>query len=144
MDRRQWHHSRHLIHYGDQRADPTCSLHCAALSLSLNIDRSPAATYAADYGAAEPTKPLVDVDAPDVRYLVGSQLPGTMSRRSKMAFADPAAAQAALARHGGELLPFDGALTAAYLDMAQDTALIRARRAERRHRRGPGGRGSGP
>ena len=38
MDRKMWNHSRHLIHYGDDMVDPTCSIHCAAISLSLNLD----------------------------------------------------------------------------------------------------------
>ena len=41
MDRKQFHHSRMVVHYGDDLADGTCSLHCAAISLSLNIDRDP-------------------------------------------------------------------------------------------------------
>ena len=41
MDRKQYHHSRMVVHYADDLADGTCSLHCAAISLSLNIDRDP-------------------------------------------------------------------------------------------------------
>jgi len=133
MDRRQWHHSRHLVHYDDDRVDPTCSLHCAAISLSLNIDRGPKAIYAADFGSDQTPRPLVKVD--DASYLIGSALPGTMAARSKMAFASAAAAEAAQAAHGGETGDFDTALTAAYLDMARDTSMIRQRRAERRARR---------
>ncbi|TVP86869.1 MAG: twin-arginine translocation pathway signal protein [Thioalkalivibrio sp.] len=133
MDRRQWHRSRHLVHYDDGRVDPTCSLHCAAISLSLNIDRGPKAIYAADFGSGETPRPLVNVD--DATYLIGSALAGTMSTRSKIAFASARAAETAQAKHGGETGDFDAALTAAYLDMAEDTAMIRQRRAERRARR---------
>jgi hypothetical protein len=58
-----------------------------------------------------------------------------MSQRSKVAFADRAAAAAAQAKAGGELGGFDEALTATYMDMAQDTIMIRARREERRRRK---------
>ena len=132
MDRTQWHHSRHLVHYDDGRVDPTCSLHCAAISLSLNIDLGPKAIYAADFGSDATPRPLAKVD--NAVYLIGSALPGTMTARSKMAFAATAAAEAAQAEHGGEVGDFDSALTAAYLDMAQDTAMIRQRRAQRRAR----------
>jgi len=132
MDRRQWHHSRHLIHYDDDRVDGTCSLHCAAISLSLNIDRGPKGIYGADFGSGEPVRPLVHVDA--AHYLIGSALPGTMSARSKMAFGSRSGAEAARDIHGGEIADFDQALTAAYLDMARDTQMIRRRRAERRTR----------
>ncbi|MCA1789787.1 MAG: nitrous oxide reductase accessory protein NosL [Thioalkalivibrio sp.] len=132
MDRRQWHHSRHLIHYDDDRVDGTCSLHCAAISLSLNIDRGPNVIYGADFGSGEPVRPLVNVDA--AQYLIGSTLPGTMSARSKMLFGSLSKAEVAREVHGGEIAEFDQALTAAYLDMARDTLMIRVRRAERRTR----------
>lgn len=132
MDRRQWHHSRHLIHYDDERVDATCSLHCAAISLSLNIDRGPKAIYAADFGSGESPRPLIEVG--QATYLIGSALPGTMSARSKMAFALHAQAEALQQSEGGDIGDFDTALTAAYLDMASDTRMIRQRRAERRAR----------
>lgn len=134
MDRRRWHHSRHLIHYSDDLVDGVCSLHCAAVSLALNLDRVPQAIYAADFGADAEPKPLVDVDQTQAVYLIGSSLPGTMTGRSKMAFADRGRAEAAQAENGGDLGVFDVALTAAYQDMAEDTKLIRRRRAERRRR----------
>lgn len=132
MDRRQWHHSRHLIHYDDGRVDGTCSIHCAAISLAVNLDLGPQAIYAADFGSDNAVKPLIDVS--EAIYLVGSALPGTMSARSKMAFAEAVTAELAQSRHGGELDDFDAALLAAYIDMAQDTVMIRRRRAERRAR----------
>lgn len=130
MGRKMWHHSRHLIHYADDLADGTCSLHCAALSLSLNLDRGPKAIYAADFGASDKTKPLVEVK--NVVYLISSGLKGTMTAHSKMAFSSRAAAEGAMAKHGGKLGGFYDALTAAHLDMATDTMMIRKRRDEKR------------
>ena len=132
MDRTQWHHSRHLVHYDDGLVDGTCSIHCLAISLSLNIDRGPKAIYAADFGADAEIKPLVDVDK--ASYLVGSTFKATMSAESKMAFSSDEAAQRARSANGGELIGFDDALTAAYLGMAKDTAMVRKRRLERRRR----------
>jgi nitrous oxide reductase accessory protein NosL len=129
MNRTQWHHSRHLVQYDDDLVDGTCSIHCLAISLSLNLDRGPKAIYAADFGAADKVKPLVNVDT--ATYLLGSKLKGTMSARSKMAFASAEAARAAQAEQGGELASFDEGLKAAYLGMAQDTLMIRKRRAEK-------------
>ena len=130
MDRKQYHHSRHLVHYQDDRVDATCSLHCAALSLAINLDRGPKAIYAADFGAKDELKPLVDAET--ATYLIGSKLPGVMTRQSKVAFAAQSAAQAAKAEQGGELGDFDAALQAAYLSMASDTLMIRKKRAEKR------------
>ncbi len=130
MDRKQFHRTRQLIWYGDHRVDATCSVHCTALSLSVNMDLSPKGLYAADAGSKDEVVPLVDADK--AVYLVGSKLPPVMSRTSKYAYASREAAEAVKAEQGGELTDFDGALKAAYLDMAADTAMIRKKREERR------------
>ncbi len=136
MDRKQYHHSRHLVHYQDDLIDPTCSIHCAALSLAINLDRGPKAIYAADFGAKTEPKPLINVD--DATYLIGSKLPGVMTKQSKVAFATKAAAEAAKAEQGGELGDFDAALAASYQSMASDTAMIRKKRAEKKAHAGHG------
>jgi nitrous oxide reductase accessory protein NosL len=132
MDRTQFHHSRHLVQYADNLVDGTCSIHCLAISLSLNIDREPKAIWAADFGSSDAIKPMLDVDK--ATYLVGGGLPGVMTGRSKKAFATPDAAKSAQAKHGGETGDFNNALQAAYADMARDTIAIRKRREERRRR----------
>lgn len=130
MDRKQYHHSRMLIHYSDDLADGTCSLHCAAISLSVNIDRGPKAIYVADNASPEEIKPLIE--AGKAFFLVGSSLKGVMTRRSKVAYGSEAAANASRAANGGEVVEFDKALLAAHEDMAQDVAQIRKNREERR------------
>ncbi len=130
MARKMWSHSRHLIHYDDDLVDPTCSLHCAAISLSLNLDRGLKAVYTADFGAEGKIKPMINVDA--AVYLIGSDLPGTMTGQSKMAFSSQKAADFAKKNHGGEIADFNTALTKAYLSMAKDTAMIRKKRAAKR------------
>jgi nitrous oxide reductase accessory protein NosL len=130
MDRKQYHHSRHLVHYADDLVDGTCSLHCAAISLAINLDRGPKAIYAADFGASAEPKPLVNVD--QATYLIGSKLPGVMTAKSKKAFASKEAAAAAQKEHGGELGDFPTALAAAHASMVDDTMMIRKKRAEKR------------
>jgi nitrous oxide reductase accessory protein NosL len=132
MDRTKYHHSRHLVHYDDGLVDATCSIHCMAISLSLNIDRGPKAIYAADFGSDKEIKPLVNVD--EASYLIGSKLKGTMTVNSKMAFASADAAKAAQAESGGDLVGFDEALSSAYVGMAKDTIMVRKKRLERRQR----------
>lgn len=132
MDRKQYHHSRMVVHYADDLADGTCSLHCASISLALNIDRDPKALWVGDNAAEGDTKPLVEAEK--ASYLVGSKLPGVMTARSKVAYGNADAAKAAQAAHGGELADFDQALLAAYTDMAGDVARIRKNRAERRRK----------
>jgi copper chaperone NosL len=43
MERAKFSHTRHLLVYEDDSVEGTCSLHCAAISLSLNMDRGPKA-----------------------------------------------------------------------------------------------------
>jgi len=134
MSRKEFHHARMLVHYSDDLPDATCSLHCAAISLSLNIDRGPKAIYAADNAESADVRPLIEVEK--ASFLVGSSLPGVMTKRSKVAYGAEAAAKTAQAANGGEILSFDKALLAAYSDMAQDVATIRKMRDERRRRTG--------
>lgn len=132
MDRREYHFSRHLIHYSDDLVDGTCSLHCAAVSLSLNLDRVPKAIYAADYGASTPIKPLIDAEK--ASYLIGGAPKPVMTKTAKTAFSSAAAAKAEKAQGGGEVVTFDKALMLAYQSMAEDTMMIRVRRDERRRK----------
>lgn len=137
MNRTKFSHTRHLIHYADDLADGTCSIHCAAISLSLNLDRGPKAIYVGDAGSEAQVKPLIDANK--AHYVIDAGKMGTMTSRSKFAYADTAKAQAA----GGEVTNFDGAITAAYADMAKDTVLIRGRRAEKRRKAKEGAMGQG-
>ena len=132
MDRTEYHHSRHLVQYDDDLVDGTCSIHCLAISLMLNMDRGPKALYAADFGSPAEIKPLVLVDK--ATYLIGSKLKGTMTANSKVAFADKAQAEAVMAKEGGALGNFDEALRQTHLDMAADTVRIRKNRAEKRQK----------
>jgi copper chaperone NosL len=130
MDRKMFHHSRMLVHFIDDLADGTCSIHCAAISLSLNVDREPKGIYVGDNAAAGEIKPLVEVDK--ATFLIGSSIKGVMTKRSKVAYGNEGAAKASQAANGGELGDFDKALLAAYSDMAQDVSMIRKMREERR------------
>jgi copper chaperone NosL len=132
MDRKQYHHSRMLIQYSDDLADGTCSLHCSALSLSLNVDREPKAIWVGDNAAAGDVKPLVEVDK--ATFLVGSKIPGVMTANSKVAYGTEDAAKAAQVAQGGELVKFDQALLLAYTDMSKDVSRIRKMRAERKRK----------
>lgn len=132
MDRKQYHHSRMLLQYSDDLADGTCSLHCSAISLSLNVDREPKMMWVGDNAAAGDVKPLIEVDK--ASFLVGSKIPGVMTANSKVAYGTEEAAKGAQAAQGGELVKFDQALLIAYTDMAKDVSRIRKMRAERKRK----------
>lgn len=137
MERAKFSHTRHLLVYEDDSVDGTCSLHCAAISLSLNMDRGPRAIYVGDAGSPLAIKPLLLVD--NAYYVLDPSKPGTMTKVSKFAYATRAAAEAAAAteaaaRAGAKVLAFNAALTSAYLGMAEDTVMLRQRRGEMRRR----------
>ena len=48
MDREKFGHSRMLIEYDDGTSVGTCSVHCAAVDLALNIDKTPKALMVGD------------------------------------------------------------------------------------------------
>ena len=131
MMRKAFSYSRHLIVYDDDSVDATCSIHCAGISLSLNMDRGPKTIYAGDAGAEAEIKPLVDTA--EMTYVINPAQMGTMSKVSKFAYADAAKAEAAAAQaEGTRLVGFDDALREAFVGMAEDTIAIRMRRAEKR------------
>lgn len=130
MDRTQYHFTRHLIHYNDDLVDGTCSIHCAAISLSLNLDRTPKAIYAPDNSAPGDIKPLLEVEK--LTYVIGGGQRAVMSKTPKTTFASKEQAQAIVAKEGGELADFNKALTLSYLSMAEDTMMIRKNREEKR------------
>ena len=132
MDRKQHHHSRALVHYSDDLADGTCSLHCAAISLSLNVDREPKGIYVADNSPDTDPKPLIEVDK--ATFLIGSLIKGVMTKHSKVAYGSEEAAKSSQAANSGELANFDQALLAVYTGMSQDVAMIRKNREERRRK----------
>ncbi len=132
MDRKAFHHSRMLVQYSDDLPDGTCSLHCASISLAVNVDREPKTIWVGDNASVAELKPLVEVDR--ATFLIGSQIKGVMTKRSKVAYSNEDAAKAAMAANGGELGNFDKALLAAYTDMSQDVSMVRKNREERRKR----------
>ncbi|WP_374408686.1 nitrous oxide reductase accessory protein NosL [Hydrogenophaga sp.] len=141
MERAKFSHTRHLLVYEDDSVEGTCSLHCSAISLSLNMDRGPKAIYAGDAGSKEAIKPLVLADK--AHYVIDPSKPGTMTRASKFAYADKAAAEAAASgeaavKAGAKVVGFDQALTSAYLGMAEDTVMLRKRRGEMRRKMAAG------
>ena len=122
MDRGKFAQTRMLIRYEDGSSTGVCSLHCAAVELASNLDRTPAAIQVGDAGSRK----LVDADK--ATWIVGGSRPGVMTVRGKWAFESREAAEAFQKENGGVLATFDEALKAAYEDMYADLAMIRAKR----------------
>lgn len=129
MDRREHHRTRMLVQYSDDLVDGTCSIHCLAVSLAINIDRGPKGIWGPDYAGTQDPRALLDVGK--LTYLIGANLPHAMTTRSKHSFASTAEMEKVRVASGGTPGDFNAALEASYVDMAKDVARIRARRAER-------------
>jgi copper chaperone NosL len=122
MNRTQFAHSRMLIEYDDASTVGTCSIHCAAVDLAINIDKTPKAIQVGDYNS----KALIDAEK--ASWVIGGSKIGVMTKRAKWAFEKKEDAEKFLRENGGEPATFDVAMKATYEDMYQDTKMIRERR----------------
>jgi copper chaperone NosL len=122
MDRQQFAHSRMLIMYEDGTEVGLCSLHCAAIELSLKLDKTPKTILVGDYGA----KNLIDAEK--ATWVIGGSKPGVMTKAAKWAFEKKGDAEAFVSGNGGTIASFDQAIKAAYEDMYADTKMIRDKR----------------
>ena len=126
MDRGQFAHSRMLVAYDDGTEVGACSLHCAAIDLAINIDKTPKMIYVGDYN----TKKLIDAE--QAFWVIGGNKPGVMTKRAKWAFETKADAEAFTKKEGGVMANFDEAIKASYEDIYADTKMIRERRKMKR------------
>ncbi|MEN6484416.1 MAG: nitrous oxide reductase accessory protein NosL [Syntrophobacteraceae bacterium] len=69
-----------LIQYDDGTSLGVSSIHCAAVDLAVNIDRSPQAIQVGDSA----TKKLIDAES--AVWVLGGSKPGVMTKRAKWAF----------------------------------------------------------
>ena len=122
MDRQKFAHSRMLIEYSDGSSVGFCSIHCAAVDLALNIDKTPTAIQVGDYNTKN------SIDAEKAVWVVGGNKPGVMTKRAKWAFEKNEDAEAFKTANGGDIVNFDQAMKASYEDMYADTKMIRERR----------------
>jgi copper chaperone NosL len=122
MDRAKFAHSRMLLTYDDGSQLGTCSIHCLAVDLALNIDKTPKTIEVGDYN----TKNLIDAEK--AVWVIGGNKPGVMTKRAKWAFAEKGAAEAFAKENQGKVATFDDAMKATYEDMNDDTKMIRERR----------------
>lgn len=122
MDRARFASSRMVVEYDDGSKLSACSLHCVAVDLANQLDRTPAAIKVADFG----TQALVDAEK--AAWVLGGSKPGVMTKRAKWAFAEKAAAEAFVKENGGTIVSFEDAVKAAYEDLYQDNRMIREKR----------------
>jgi len=122
MNRQQFAHSRMFIEYDDTSTVGTCSIHCVAVDLAINIDKTPKAIQVGDYNS----KNLIDAEK--ASWVIGGSKMGVMTKRAKWAFEKKEEAEKFIKENGGGMATFDEAMKAAYEDMYADTKMIRERR----------------
>jgi copper chaperone NosL len=122
MDREKFAHSRMLIEYTDGTVVGACSIHCAAVDLAVNIDKTPKAVMVGDYD----TKTLIDAEK--ATWVIGGSKMGVMTRNAKWAFAQRGDAEKFIGQNGGILATYDDAMKAAFEDMYADMKMIRDRK----------------
>jgi len=126
MDRGSFDFSRMLIEYGDGTIAAVCSIHCAAINLANNIDKTPKAIKVGDFTG----KQLIDAEK--AFWVVGGSKPGVMSQRGKWAFETRENAENFMKVNQGKIASFEEAIKTAYEDMYEDTKAIRERRKMKR------------
>jgi len=122
MDRAKFAHSRMFVVYDDGSTVGTCSIHCLAIDLAINIDKTPDSIQVADYTS----KKLIDAET--ASWVIGGKKHGVMSKQAKWAFAQKEAAEKFITDNGGTLADFDQAMQASYQDMYSDVKMIRDKR----------------
>jgi copper chaperone NosL len=122
MNREKFSFSRVLIEYDDGTVIGLCSIHCAAVDLANNIDRTPKSIKVGDYDS------LTLIDAEKAFWVIGGAKQGVMTKQPKWAFAKEEDAKTFIKENGGTLATFDQVMKAAYDDMYQDTKMLREKR----------------
>jgi hypothetical protein len=118
MNLKMFWKTTHWLTFADGTRSGYCSIHCASIvyqKRAANIDRWEVADY--------DTKELIN--AHKAHFLIGSDLPGTMTPVSKLAFASLDVAKKYQKEHGGTISTFDDALRRAIEGRGEDMAMIK-------------------
>jgi copper chaperone NosL len=122
MEREKFAHTWMVIEYDGGEKEGFCSIHCAALDLALEINKTPMKIEVGDYNS----KKLIDAEK--AYWVIGGNKPGVMTKRAKWAFGNKNDAEAFIKENGGTLATLDESMKAAYEDMYADTKMIREKR----------------
>ena len=112
-----WARTRHAFHHPEGEF-VTCSIRCMA-DKAVSSGEEPSGARVALY-----LDPDTMVPVEEAVYVVGSTAPGTMTMKSKIAFADRTAAGEFAARYGGEVVGFREAYAAARAELPQSRLTI--------------------
>jgi nitrous oxide reductase accessory protein NosL len=120
MNLKMFWKTSHWLTFSDGTKTGYCSIHCASVAYqerAADIDRWEVVDY--------DTEKLID--ARKAHFLIGSDLPGTMTPVSKLAFASVDVANRYQKEHGGTIGTLDDALKQALEGRGEDMALIKTK-----------------
>ncbi len=106
MDRNRWARTRYEFQ-NSKGSFYTCSIYCV-VALSMKLEEEPKNIKVAHY-----LHPERMIDTDKAFYVIGSSAPGTMTKKSKIAFTTKAEAQKFILRYGGKLSTFEDVYTEA-------------------------------
>ena len=121
MMNNMWARTRHKFHHSEGELT-TCSIRCMA-DKAVNSGAEPAQGEVAVY-----LDPNTMIPVESATYVIGSTAPGTMTMKSKIAFADKAAAEEFVSKYGGKAVSFQGAYEAAKMELPKSRILIDKKR----------------
>ncbi len=127
MDRATFAHSRMVVTYDDGTTVGTCSIHCLAIDLIMNMGKTPSSIEVGDFNSKEL------IDAEKAFWVIGGKKPGVMSKQGKWAFAKKEDAEAFVKDNGGNMATFDDAMKASFEGMYADVKMIREKRQMKGH-----------
>jgi len=123
MNLKMFWKTSHWLTFSEGTRTGYCSIHCASKvyqDRATDIDRWEVADY--------DTKKLID--AYNAHFLIGSDLPGTMTPVSKLAFASLDVSHRYQKEHGGTIGTFDDALKRTLEGRGEDMAMIKKKKAK--------------
>ena len=116
-----WARTRHSFHHPEGDFT-TCSIRCMA-DKAVSSGAEPSTAQVALY--LDPDK-MIPVE--NATYVVGSTAPGTMTMKSKIAFADKSAAEKFASSYGGQVKDFQSTFAAAKMELPKSRMLIDKKR----------------
>lgn len=130
----KFYKTTHAVELKDGSARQYCSIYCLVEEMELTVLRGKHDTIKKILVVDVPS--LKYIDAKNATYVVGSTKPGTMTTKSKYAFANADDAKKFAAKNGGEVTDFDTAYNIALKDFAKDTGLVKAKRGSKMYKMG--------
>lgn len=124
MDRKNFAHSRMLVHHKDGKLVGVCSIFCAAKEYIRNLDDVPSSIRVADYNS----KKLIN--AITSYWVMGGSKSGVMTNRAKWAFEKKKDAIDFIHAYGGEIMDFNSVMKASYEDVYDDMRVLKQLRLE--------------